>query len=566
MAFNLSKFTNTGLELLSAASATKTLVIDNIYCLSVAIQDADLISQPPSYFANHANRDRYISASVVSIGNDPNSNLASRIVIGLSLQNVTSNRTAKTIIITAHYNAQGEIGPEVTFYGLSDSSGVMVPYNSRVPVALQLAISFAFSRTSAITVAGSVENYLLADEVSRFVTTHATNSTVEGEAQTILGTKTFYSEQTIIDGDEGGIIQFNYNGTEYARMGQTNANGLVFKSTKPLDTDDPTFEFYDENDEMRLGYIGKRDGLATIESDTMHMGTAYVTNLCAEYDDIYLKSDLIPNSNNSYSIGSSSYGLANVYTNGLYAHKIACDSSSSAIYLDSTIIPNFNNYYSIGNSSYKLSNIHTASLYTASITSNATNSNLTLYSTIVPNSNNALSLGNTSNRFNFIYVSNVYTSTLTNGGASYTINISSNLVPNTASTVTLGTSAKRYSYVYADTLNATNLVCTNVNGATYPPVPSGINLSDIPIGSIIMASVHIGAFSQYYTASVGAVSRPSSTYCIRPAESGSSGWNTGMNTSYPNLNTSAASWKLLNGLQGGSSLSTICLALIMRIA
>lgn len=192
MALAVHTFTIAGRELLSAASATKTIDIDHIYCIESEVSQADILSQPKSYFAALASNK--LSASVTSAGEDPNNPGRSRIVIEVELTaQASADVTLKTLVVCAHAVDAGVDGEEKTFYGISDPTGIVIPYSTSIPIKQNLSFSFAFTDESEITVDGDLTSYLLESEVGRFVTTHKAGEPTEGEAQDIRGYKRFHN-------------------------------------------------------------------------------------------------------------------------------------------------------------------------------------------------------------------------------------------------------------------------------------------------------------------------------------------------------------------------------------
>lgn len=197
MAFEVSTFTNTGMELLAAASATKTLVLDHVYCFDNFLPEEELITVEAADLADYQYHDQIgdniLITKISSVGIDPNSDNLSRAVVDLSLHPfVEDNVTVNAVVVTAHWVEAGQSSAEMTFYCISDHNGIVVPYNAKISITQQIVFSFVFNRISSITVADSVSNYLLADETKRFLTTHSVESTMVGDDQEIYGNKTFH--------------------------------------------------------------------------------------------------------------------------------------------------------------------------------------------------------------------------------------------------------------------------------------------------------------------------------------------------------------------------------------
>lgn len=222
MTLAVHTFTISGRDLLSAASATKTIDIDHIYCIESEVSQADILSQPKTYFSALASNK--LSARVTSAGDDPDNPGRSRIVIEVRLTAAASaDVTMKTLVVCAHAVDAGVDGEEKTFYGISDPVGIVIPYSTSIPIKQNLSFSFAFTDESEITVDGDLTSYLLESEVGRFVTTHKAGEPTEGDDQTIQGYKEFVdgvgTPEIHATDEDGGILVV---GTLYPEDDSTN--------------------------------------------------------------------------------------------------------------------------------------------------------------------------------------------------------------------------------------------------------------------------------------------------------------------------------------------------------
>lgn len=222
MALSVHTFTISGRDLLSAASATKTIDIDHIYCIESEVSQADILSQPKTYFSALASNK--LSARVTSAGDDPDNPGRSRIVIEVRLTAAADDDvTMKTLVVTAHAVDSGVDGEEKTFYGISDPVGIVIPYSTSIPVKQNLSFSFAFTPQSSITVDGDLTSYLLESEIGRFVTTHKAGEPTAGDNQTIQGFKEFAdgvgTPEIHATDEDGGILVV---GTLYPEDDSTN--------------------------------------------------------------------------------------------------------------------------------------------------------------------------------------------------------------------------------------------------------------------------------------------------------------------------------------------------------
>lgn len=415
---NTVEFTNTGLDLLSAASATKSIVIDHIYCLDHILDTETFIGITPAELV--AEQMSGVTASVVSVGIDPNSGTLSRIIVALSLNSVTTSKTVRTLMVTAHYDDAGSASQEVTFFGFSDSTGIEVPYNSAVPIIQQVAFTFALNRESTITVADSVSNYLLADETSRFITTHSVNSTIAGDRQRIFGDKIFQDNVVVNKRDaETGILKFTYGDSPRLDVTAKNGAGVQFETHQQAQVlSGILYDFSHEG--TLLAGIGTTTADAPINWGTQ--GTMSVDTLCTRYlvgpsaGDVIMRGNLIPEDNDSVQLGDDAHIWAYAYIGGIEASQIVlngpltCEFTSNAIGLNLKVSDTVYAFTQGGFMTGDLFALGTANIVDARITGNLdagplkiTNGSISVKGDIIPESNNQGYLGATNKRFNAIF-------------------------------------------------------------------------------------------------------------------------------------------------------------------
>lgn len=194
MAFDVSKITDSALEMLAAVSSQASLVFDQIIILSAAVTEDDIQTQPLTFYTDHeANVSGTVSRSFLSAGRVANEATA-RIVLSLQANaQASADVSAKTIIITAHVVESGQtVVEEAPFYGISDADGLTLPVAAVVPLSVQLALEFGFNQAAAVSISGeTVENFLLSSEAERFVSAHSVASSASGDDQIVRGVKTF---------------------------------------------------------------------------------------------------------------------------------------------------------------------------------------------------------------------------------------------------------------------------------------------------------------------------------------------------------------------------------------
>ena len=86
------------------------------------------------------------------------------------------------------------------FVGTTDQDGVEVIYRSNVKISTAISLYFKFSNTANIEIdTGLVPNYVIHSDLERLLSCHTAESEVEGEAQTVLGEKTFANDTKFLN-------------------------------------------------------------------------------------------------------------------------------------------------------------------------------------------------------------------------------------------------------------------------------------------------------------------------------------------------------------------------------
>ena len=203
MAFEISRFSEAGLDLLSQISSSKALKIKNIYADSAYHEDDDLEQDPYWWSEQTATTMAKVDATISSIS--PIEGQA-RLIIDLSLKaSETSDITIRTVVITACAVESGVEGEEVVFAGISDEDGVEVIYRSGIKISTAVSFYFKFNNTANIEIdTGINPNFVIHSELDRFVSCHALGSVSTGDNQTVYGDKNFYN--TLIS---SGLLRIN---------------------------------------------------------------------------------------------------------------------------------------------------------------------------------------------------------------------------------------------------------------------------------------------------------------------------------------------------------------------
>lgn len=367
MAFFINTFTDNGLELLSKLSATAPLVIDKVIPLNQSTTEYNFRRNPVSWFENI--EETNVTASIVSAGGDPDSDTKGRIVINLKVNSaITNNVNVYGLVVIAHTDIAGTTSTPVTFFAcgtdVNDPNDVLViPYNANIPVGINVAITFSCSHSTQITTGDSAPNYLLADEVSRFVTTHAMSGATQGDSQVIYGEKRLRNK-LMLDGNEGGNLEFWYDSDPCVSITQSNEFGLVFDITHAdfdPDVDGDLYEF--RADGRELCTIGVKDGAGNL-TGLEYASARYISCGSIEALDankIYIDSDFVPG-DATVSLGNgvekfASIGAEKVMTNTLSS------ADAAAITVVESLIPSIWGTQNLGNSTNIWGEVHAESYF-----------------------------------------------------------------------------------------------------------------------------------------------------------------------------------------------------------
>ena len=200
---------------------------------------------------------------------------------------------------------------------------------------------------------------------------------------------------------------------------------------------------------------------------------------------------LIPDTNNSVDLGSSSYGFKQLFLNALVGAKYQYQSNSAnniAWNSATELAPNNTNVVNLGSSTKQFNNIYAKEFYINGtkldidgitldkLTTKYSNTSYTLtlsvkspgassqYEELTPSHNNKFVLGNTSYKFQNMY-STKFTGDLEgailNGTYSVDFDSSHNWIPSSTNTLSLGTSQRQFLNVYGQNLYVNGTAVTS---------------------------------------------------------------------------------------------------------
>ena len=280
MAFEITRFTEDGLDLLSQISSSKALKIKNIYCDSAYHSDSDL-DQDAYWWASQTTATMAkVDATLAAIS--PVESQA-RIIIDLALKaGQTSDVTIRTVVVTACTLESGVEGEEVVFVGTTDQDGVEVIYRSGIKISTSISLYFKFNNTANIEIdTGLVPNYVVHSDLERFVSCHALGSVSTGESQTILGEKTFANDTRFLNSIEVSSEFEDVCGSisSYYDTDDDSYKGVLVRSKNIDDGMMVAFSDYDAENEVDsiAASITKEKAGYSLNVDGDVTGSAFIT-------------------------------------------------------------------------------------------------------------------------------------------------------------------------------------------------------------------------------------------------------------------------------------------------
>ena len=335
MAFEVSQFSNKGLELLGQLSSHKSLVIKNILAAEKAYAAADF-EQNIAWWTQETNATMAkVNASLSSAGHDKDQ---ARLTIKFTAKpGHQDNIGIKTVIVIACGKESGVETDDIVYCGVSDPQGITVLgyKEGGVDVSTAVSLYFKFNAASNITLATNENpDFVLHSEMDRFVSCHKVGDVTVGEDQEIRGSK-YFQNGIMLNGHEGiPCIEFT---DAYGRQDvactvsvspQERGIGIAYGAHLFNDTDRIlTMELDDGTNLYEL----------TKKRVSYHVPDLYVDNITTNSiaveagEDITLKANITPVSNN-ISIGTTATPF-----NNIFATNISCKE------IESTRTATFNN-------------------------------------------------------------------------------------------------------------------------------------------------------------------------------------------------------------------------------
>lgn len=339
MAFEVSQFSNKGLELLGQLSSHKSLVIKNILAAETAYTAADF-EQNIAWWTQETNATMAkVNASLSSAGHDKDQ---ARLTIKFTAKpGQQANIGIKTVIVIACGKESGVETDDIVYCGVSDPQGITVLgyKEGGVDVSTAVSLYFKFNAASNITLATNENpDFVLHSEMDRFVSCHKVGDVTVGEDQDVRGNK-YFQNGIMLNGQDGrSCIEFTdvYGRQDVACTVSISpqSHGIGISYGAHLFTDTDCILGMDLDDGTNLYELTKKRA-------SYHVPELYVDGLVANSinvdtgEAITLKANVVPVSNN-VSVGTDTTPFNNIYATNLNATNV----NANVVYATDSISTN----------------------------------------------------------------------------------------------------------------------------------------------------------------------------------------------------------------------------------
>lgn len=327
MAFEVSQFSNSGLELLGQLSSHKSLVVKNILAAEKAYT-ADSFEQNIAWWTQETSATMAkVNASLSSAGHDKDQ---ARLTIKFTAKpGQQDNIGIRTVIVIACGKESGVETDDIVYCGVSDPQGITVLgyKEGGVDVSTAVSLYFKFNAASSITLETNENpDFVLHSEMDRFLSCHKVGDVTVGEDQEVRGSKYFQNGIMLNGADGRPCIQFTdaYGVQDVAyEVGiNTTDRGLSLVAGNHL-----------FNDTDRIFMMELDNGTAlfdiTRQRASYHVPDLYVDNITTNAlaveagEDITLKANITPLSTD-ISVGTTAKPFNNIHATNINCKEIEC--------------------------------------------------------------------------------------------------------------------------------------------------------------------------------------------------------------------------------------------------
>ena len=324
MAFEVSQFSNKGLELLGQLSSHKSLVIKNILAAETAYTADDFEQNIAWWTQETAATMAKVNASLSSAGHDKDQ---ARLTIKFTAKpGQQDNIGIKTVIVIACGKESGVETDDIVYCGVSDPQGITVLgyKEGGVDVSTAVSLYFKFNAASSITLETNENpDFVLHSEMDRFVSCHKVGDVTVGEDQEVRGSK-YFQNGIMLNGQDGrSCIEFTdvYGRDDIACTvsvsPQERGIGLTYGAHLFNDTDRILTMELDDG----TGLYDLTKQRASYRVPELYADQIVANMLVTDTDNITLKSNIVPN-NDTVSLGTDTTSFNNIYATNLNATNV----------------------------------------------------------------------------------------------------------------------------------------------------------------------------------------------------------------------------------------------------
>lgn len=473
MSFAYNTITSAGAALIAQATSSNPIVIVSAMSSATAAESAaDLASKTTAFYTGKTGTIFATSAT----------NNVARVIMNFNNQGLNTSQVIKSACILARLESQSDSQAVIMAACSDDNSQITIPEDSTPLVHIHIPINISINTSDQVATIGA--QYAALADLERFVSLHSAGDVSTGEAQTILGDKTF-SNRAIFN----GAVTFNntINLNSHLNADIISANGIecqLYYLVENNDSDDVLLfaGFEPEYSAGTTGRIGSFSNTGDPDQDNLW-------NNCIIFDSAGLPDGQTQFSNNSIKI--SSRGTTN--NENCYMMVSNGDGEPTALlyttFEDDGAI--YTNTLSLNPQNIKIG-IKNTGIDTSTHNIVVTGENSVLE--FKPQENAAWYLGNSSARWLYGYINNVVSHSIESGSistqtiSSATINGASRFVYN----VTYLRSAQQIDretgltfWTQSNSGSSTfNLDLRKVVKNVVSGMPNGIDDTDRPIGMI----------------------------------------------------------------------------------
>lgn len=320
MAFEVSQFSNKGLELLGQLSSHKSLVIKNILAAEKAYTANDFDRNIAWWTQETLSTMNKVDASLSSVGHDKDQ---ARLTIKFTAKAGQQDDIGiRTVVVIACGKESGVETENIVYCGVSDSQGITVLGHREggIDVSTVVSLYFKFNATSNITLETNENpDFVLHSELDRYMTCHKLGDIQSGDEQWVYGNKYFLNGISLDTGTASHpfvrIIDDASNESafvEVSKLPQESGLEVVYRADL-LNDDDRVLAITLDND-VPLCDLYKTRALFSVPIVCYDALKPWKIAAQDGDTDVYLQAHLVPHSDMAYNLGDENVWFGTTYT------------------------------------------------------------------------------------------------------------------------------------------------------------------------------------------------------------------------------------------------------------